>query len=69
MTDAPNVVPMLSEAQRAEILKARAGDIVRELCLLMDEGMQQGLLVRWANIGLNAWGKHDPVDLHIEKRF
>ena len=59
----------VSENDRAIALKEAARKLLVELCAVMDEGMREGLLIRWANITINAWGKHDVVDLHVEKRF
>ena len=58
-----------SEAEKAAELKSRANKLIVELCTLMDEGMRDGLAIRWQNIAMNAWGKHEVIDLHIQKRF
>lgn len=65
-----NVVPMPpSEAERAAQFKARAAKLIVELCLLMDEAQRENMAIRWVNIGLNPWGRHEVVDLHIIKRL
>ena len=58
-----------SETDRAAELKARAQKLLIELSTIMDEAMRDGLSIRFASIQLNAWGKHEVVDLHIVKSF
>jgi hypothetical protein len=60
----------LSEADRAAALKDRAQNLLIELCAIMDEGFHDGLLIRWNGISLGPFtGRHEVVDLHVEKRF
>ncbi len=59
-----------SEADRAAGLKGRAQKLFIELCVVMDEGLREGLLIRFAGVSTNPFtGKYEVVDLHIEKRF
>ena len=59
-----------SEADRAAELKGRAQKLLIELCAIMDEGFRDGLLIRWNGISLSPFiGRHEIIDLHIEKRF
>ena len=58
-----------SEADKAAELKERMRKLLVEVCGLMDEGMREGLMIRWANIGMNPYGRHEAVDLHVMKRF
>ena len=59
-----------SEVDRAAELKGRAQKLLIELCSVMDEGFRDGLLIRWNGISLSPFiGKHEIIDLHIEKRF
>ena len=65
-----NVIPgPMSEADRAADLKRRAAEALAPVLAIMDEAVRQGLMVRWANVGMNSFGMHEVIDLHIEKRF
>lgn len=70
MPEQTNVVPIpVSEADRAADLKVRAAKALVEVTKIMDEGMRQGLIVRFATISMNGFGMHEVVDLNVSKRF
>jgi len=67
--EATNIVPLQTEADRAVELKKRFAVALAAVTDVMDEGLRQGLLLRFASIGVNGFGKHEVIDLHVAKRF
>ena len=66
-----NVINMpASEADRAADLRHRADDLLKQLCVVMDEGMRQGLLIQFNGVGVSPMtGRHEVIDLRVVKRF
>ncbi len=57
-----------TEQERAGELKALVSEEMRAVLDLMDQAAREGFKVQW-NIGLDMYGRHQLVDLHLIKRF
>lgn len=63
------VPKLISDNDRVALLKAKANRAMSELCLVMDECAAAGFMLRWQSISPNVFLKHEPIDLHLLKRF
>lgn len=57
-----------SEKERAAEITGTVGQLIRPVLDLMDQAAREGFKVQW-QIGLDMYGRHQLVDLHLIKRF
>lgn len=57
-----------TEKERAAEITAMVAGLMRPMLDLMDQAAREGFKVQW-QMGLDMYGRHQLIDLHLIKRF
>ncbi len=64
-----SIVPTKPEAEIAAELKARAVELLKPLCELMDEAAAKGLAIQFDGIGMGMAYRHEALRLRVAKIY